>query len=66
MTCIQRLRGARDILAIAIDHAERAHEGTPDQQRGRREQAASAIGQAVSLLADAGALFAIEVFRRPS
>lgn len=62
-SALQKLRGAQRLLAIAIEHVERAHEGDAHKRRGVREQAASAIGHAGTLVAEAGALFAIEVLR---
>lgn len=65
MSALQKLRGARDILDIAIDHVERAHVGDSYKRRGVREQAFSAIGHAATLVAEAYALFAVEVLRAP-
>jgi hypothetical protein len=64
MTSTKRLRSAITFINIALDHIDRAHEGTEDQRQGRREQVASAIGEAAKAIADAGAHFAIETFRR--
>lgn len=63
MSALQKLRGARDILDIAVDHVERAHTGAAYKRRGVREQAFSAIGHAATLVAEAYALFAVEVLR---
>lgn len=63
MSALQKLRGARDILDVAINHVERAHVGDAFKRRGVREQGASAIGHAGMLVAEAGALFAVEVLR---
>jgi hypothetical protein len=51
----QKLRGARALLAIAIDHYERSHEAVaPERKKVRRAQAASAVGQSIGLLGEAG------------
>lgn len=58
---MQKLRGARALLAIAIDHYERSHEAvSPERSRTRKAQAASAVGQAVGLLGEAGWYLAAE------
>ncbi len=62
-SALQKLRGARDILDVAISHVERAHAGDSFKRRGVREQSFSAIGHAATLVAEAYALFAVEVLR---
>ena len=62
-TALQKLKGAQRLLAIAIEHVERAHEGDAYKRRGVREQAFSAVGHAATLVAESYALFAIEVLR---